>query len=145
MVKPLLEQKTFKKVKFVYSNDPQSIKIMESLFDMDKVESAFGGKNTAGFDCAAYAKRMKDEDKKMSDLVNSRCMSPSVMSELQQPESVASDEGGSEVSDEGGSDFNDEMMSILEGVDEKIGEESISSKDVANVDAAKELKLSENA
>lgn len=145
MVKPLLEQKTFKKVKFVYSNDPQSIKIMESLFDMDKVESAFGGKNTAGFDCAAYAKRMKDEDKKMSNLVNSRCMSPSVMSELQQPESVASDEGGSEVSDEGGSDFNDEMMSILEGVDEKIGEESISSKDVANVDAAKELKLSENA
>lgn len=141
MVKPLLEQKTYKKVKFVYSNDPQSVKIMDSLFDMDKVESAFGGKNTAGFDYVAYAKRMKEEDKKMAaDSINSNnCISPSVMSELQKSESFASEECGSEVSDEGESELNDEMM-------EKIGDQVLSSVDkgVTNGVAVKQLQLSEN-
>lgn len=62
MVKPFLEPKTYKKVKFVYSDEPQTMKVMEALFDMDKLESAFGGKNTDNFEFEAYAKRMKDEE-----------------------------------------------------------------------------------
>ena len=65
MVKPLLEPKTYNKVKFVYSDDPNSKKIMEDLFDMDHLESAFGGNDNTGFDINKYAERMKEDDKKI--------------------------------------------------------------------------------
>ncbi|PKU81164.1 hypothetical protein MA16_Dca014047 [Dendrobium catenatum] len=38
---------------------------MEELFNMDELEKAFGGKNEAGFEIKEYAKRMRDDDKKM--------------------------------------------------------------------------------
>ncbi|KAI6689344.1 hypothetical protein NL676_026172 [Syzygium grande] len=50
VVKPFLEPKTYNKVKFVYSDDLNSKKIMEDLFDMDQLESAFGGNDATGFD-----------------------------------------------------------------------------------------------
>lgn len=65
VVKPFLESKTSKKVKFVYSDNQASMKIMEDFFNMDELEQAFGGKNEAGFEIKEYAKRMKDEDKKI--------------------------------------------------------------------------------
>lgn len=37
---------------------------MESLFYIDKLESAFGGKNEAKFDIKIYAERMKQDDAK---------------------------------------------------------------------------------
>ncbi|KAL0404718.1 UNVERIFIED_CONTAM: CRAL-TRIO domain-containing protein C23B6.04c [Sesamum radiatum] len=67
LVKPFLELKTYKKVKFMYSDQPQSTKVMESLLDMDKLEPAFGGKSKGGFDYKAYAKRMKNEKKQKSN------------------------------------------------------------------------------
>lgn len=66
LVKPFIESKTFKKVSFAYSNDPQSHKIMEETFDMNALECGFGGKNSNGFDYAAYAQRMKEDDKKFT-------------------------------------------------------------------------------
>lgn len=65
IVKPFLDQKTREKVKFVYSNDTNTNKIMEDLFDMDQLESAFGGNNNKGFDITKYAERMREEDKRM--------------------------------------------------------------------------------
>ena len=65
MVKPFLEPKTAKKVKFVYADDPNTMKIMEDLFDLDQIESAFGGKDTNGFDVNNYAERMREDDKRM--------------------------------------------------------------------------------
>ncbi|KAE9458931.1 hypothetical protein C3L33_09169, partial [Rhododendron williamsianum] len=65
VVKPFLEPKTADKVKFVYSDDPKSMKIMDNLFDMDQLESTFGGKNKADFDINKYAERMREDDKKM--------------------------------------------------------------------------------
>ncbi|KAL7176025.1 hypothetical protein ACSBR2_029575 [Camellia fascicularis] len=65
VVKPFLEPKTANKVKFVYSDDPNTMKIMEDLFDKDKLESAFGGKDNAGFDINKYAKRMREDDKRI--------------------------------------------------------------------------------
>ncbi|KAE8669428.1 Sec14p-like phosphatidylinositol transfer family protein isoform 5 [Hibiscus syriacus] len=66
VVKPFLEPKTQKKVKFVYSDDPSSKKIMEDLFDMEKLESAFGGYDYSGFNISHYAERMRGDDKRMS-------------------------------------------------------------------------------
>ncbi|PKI48760.1 hypothetical protein CRG98_030842, partial [Punica granatum] len=65
VVKPFLEPKTYKKVKFVYSDDLNSRKIMEDLFDMDKLESVFGGNDTSGFEIGKYAERMREDDKKI--------------------------------------------------------------------------------
>ncbi|RXH74035.1 hypothetical protein DVH24_016857 [Malus domestica] len=65
MVKPFLEPKTCNKVRFVYSDDVNTKKIMEDLFDMNKLEAVFGGNDTSGFDINKYAERMKEDDKKM--------------------------------------------------------------------------------
>lgn len=111
MVKPFLERKTYRKVKFVYSDKPQSQIIMESIFDMEKLESAFGGKNTRGFDYETYAKHMKEEDHKMVNFINSGCPLPSDQTcNLLQSEELVS-ETVSEASDEG---------SILENIDDEI-------------------------
>ncbi|KAJ1392379.1 CRAL/TRIO, N-terminal domain [Sesbania bispinosa] len=77
MVKPFLEPKTYKKVTFAYPDNPRSHKMMEELFDMDKLESCFGGKNTVGLNYEAYAQRMREDDKRMSDFIDSGCSSPS--------------------------------------------------------------------
>lgn len=68
VVKPFLEPKTRKKVKFVYTDDVSTKKIMEELFDLDQLESAFGGNSTESFDMEKYAKKMKEDDEKMRSL-----------------------------------------------------------------------------
>lgn len=65
VVKPFLERKTYNKVKFVYPNDHNSLKIMEEHFDMDKLESSFGGNSQVGFNITDYAARMREDDTKM--------------------------------------------------------------------------------
>jgi hypothetical protein len=35
---------------------------MADMFDMDKLESAFGGRNTASLDITKYAERMRRRD-----------------------------------------------------------------------------------
>ncbi|KAF5193139.1 Phosphatidylinositol transfer protein [Thalictrum thalictroides] len=65
VVKPFLEPKTYRKVKFAYSDDVNSKKMMEDLFDMDKLEASFGGNNQMGFDINEYATRMREDDKRM--------------------------------------------------------------------------------
>lgn len=101
VVKPFLEQKTYKKVKFVYSDDIESQKIITDIFDMDKLESAFGGRNSVGFDYNQYAERMKEDDKKMSALSTS---GPSNISSQEQPlESSLSEAHSEEVLSEASS------------------------------------------
>ncbi|KAK9905299.1 hypothetical protein M0R45_000303 [Rubus argutus] len=133
MVKPFLEPKTFKKVRFVYSDNPQSQKTMEDLFDIEKLESAFGGRNPSGFDYEAYAQRMKEDDKKMSDFIESGCSpsyQPSIMSESQQSDSLAS-----EGSDEAGLSSDDEAASSnLEIIGDEIQDQSHHTNNVANGD-----------
>lgn len=65
VAKPFLEPKTANKVKFAYTDDPNTNKIMTELFDMELVESAFGGKDDADFDIMKYAERMREDDKKI--------------------------------------------------------------------------------
>ena len=49
--------------------------VMEEHLDMDKLESYFGGKNTVGFNYEAYAQKMKEDDRSMSDVFDSCCSS----------------------------------------------------------------------
>ncbi|CAA7395781.1 unnamed protein product [Spirodela intermedia] len=65
MIKPFLEQKTRKKVRFVYTDDPSSSKIMEDVFGMDRLESALGADSQLSFDYEEYANRMREDDKRI--------------------------------------------------------------------------------
>ncbi|KAK8934667.1 Patellin-3 [Platanthera zijinensis] len=65
VVKPFLEPKTSRKVKFVYSDNQASMKIMEEFFNMNELEQTFGGKNGGGFEFKEYATRMREDDRKM--------------------------------------------------------------------------------
>ncbi|XP_073152266.1 uncharacterized protein [Henckelia pumila] len=121
MVKPFLEHKTYKKVKFVYSDQPQSTKIMESLFDKKKLESAFGGDGADDFNFEAYAKRMIDAEKQRSDAKSLDDASPSdqisITSESQQSDLLS--DIGSEASDEDDpSPYDNEALSELENLDQ---------------------------
>ncbi|KAF7106567.1 hypothetical protein CFC21_107287 [Triticum aestivum] len=52
------------KVKFVYANKPESLKIMADIFDLDTLESSFGGRSTGtAFHINKYAERMRRADK----------------------------------------------------------------------------------
>ncbi|MCL7030114.1 hypothetical protein MKW94_002884 [Papaver nudicaule] len=64
LVKPFFEATASSKVKFIYSGNPESRKIMGDLFDMEKLESAFGGQNPSGFDYEEYSETMREDDKK---------------------------------------------------------------------------------
>lgn len=64
VVKPFLDPNTQKKVKFVYTKDEESQKLMESLFDLDKLECAFGGRSTCRFNKDEYATTMREDDTK---------------------------------------------------------------------------------
>ncbi|KAF7116613.1 hypothetical protein RHSIM_RhsimUnG0022800 [Rhododendron simsii] len=139
LVKPFLEPKTYKKVKFVFHNDQQSRKIMEELFDMDKLESVFGGRNSIGFVYEDYAKRMMEEDKKISDSTDNECLShsPSTMIlELQHSEP------NSDLTSEASDDETD-SSTFLEEVEEKIEGSSLGSKDVETVEVDTTSKRSE--
>lgn len=89
MVKPFLEPKTYKKVKFVYMDQPNTMNVMEALFEMDKLESAFGGKNTESFEFEAYAKRMRDEE-------TQKCLRTGNATELLQDSDLLTPDVGSE-------------------------------------------------
>uniref|UniRef100_A0A0A9SK49 Uncharacterized protein n=1 Tax=Arundo donax TaxID=35708 RepID=A0A0A9SK49_ARUDO len=62
IMRHFVEPKINEKVKFVYNNNSESQKIMADMFDLDKLESAFGGRNTASIDISKYAERMKRRD-----------------------------------------------------------------------------------
>lgn len=66
LVRPFLEPETYQKVKFIYSDDPDSQKMMEELFDLDQLESAFGGRNPIEFDYNEFQERMKKDEMKFS-------------------------------------------------------------------------------
>ncbi|KAF5735206.1 Sec14p-like phosphatidylinositol transfer family protein isoform 1 [Tripterygium wilfordii] len=148
VVKPFLETKTYKKVKFVYSDDPQSLKPMEEIFDMDKLECSFGGKNTAVFNYEIYADRMKEDDKKIT-FTASGCPSPiyqhSIEAASQHTESMAL-ENVSDASDEDGHSCSDELDNLnLERVDKSTQGVGLGCTEVGNdeEEVARETKTSE--
>ncbi|CAN6351526.1 unnamed protein product [Urochloa humidicola] len=57
-----IEPEMKEKVKFVYTNNAESQRIMADMFDLEKLESAFGGRNTSGIDIVEYSERMRRRD-----------------------------------------------------------------------------------
>lgn len=64
VVKHFLDRKTHQKVKFVYSNNPESFKLMEELFDVEQLSTAFGGKKMEIYDHEKNSKQMQEDDLK---------------------------------------------------------------------------------
>ncbi|KAL6864825.1 hypothetical protein ACP4OV_015976 [Aristida adscensionis] len=58
-----IEPKMKERVKFVYTDNSESLKSMADMFDLDKLESAFGGRSTAALDVVKYAERMRTRDR----------------------------------------------------------------------------------
>lgn len=113
---------------------------------MDKLDSEFGGRNSAGFDYEAYGQWMKEDDKKISDLISSEFASPipSITSESLHlsPNNICV------AYDEDDYSSCDETTSNLESAEKRRTQSlpPLSCKDVANsetAEVAKELKQSE--
>jgi hypothetical protein len=78
ILKTFIEPALKEKVKFVYTKNSESQKMMADMFDLDKLESAFGGRNTSDLDMAKYAQRMRSQDQlkgfcKHTNLNSSSC------------------------------------------------------------------------
>uniref|UniRef100_A0A6N2LWS1 Uncharacterized protein n=1 Tax=Salix viminalis TaxID=40686 RepID=A0A6N2LWS1_SALVM len=54
----------FRAVKFAYTNEISTSKIMEDVFDMDHLKAVSGGKGV-DFDTSKYAERIKEDEKRM--------------------------------------------------------------------------------
>lgn len=107
LAKPFLEPKTQEKVKFVYSDNPSSKQIVEDLFDMNLVESAFGGKDDSGFNINKYAERMREDDKKKLSFWTG-CENPPAIS--QQPSSAATTDSSTQNADSNTSDNDSDKI-----------------------------------
>lgn len=59
LIKHFAEPTLIDKVKFVYSNSSESQRIISDMFDLDKLDSKFGGRNTAGPDITKYGEEMR--------------------------------------------------------------------------------------
>uniref|UniRef100_A0A0A9B230 CRAL-TRIO domain-containing protein n=1 Tax=Arundo donax TaxID=35708 RepID=A0A0A9B230_ARUDO len=62
ILKHFIEPMMNEKVKFVYTENSESQRIIADMFDLDKLEFAFGGRNTADLDIIKYAERMRMRD-----------------------------------------------------------------------------------
>ncbi|XP_043698273.1 phosphatidylinositol transfer protein 3-like [Telopea speciosissima] len=123
VVKPFLEPRTSRKVNFVYSGDLNTKKTMEDLFDMDKLEVAFGGNSQTGFNIADYAERMREDDKRMPTFWTRE-------NSLVNPQPALANAPPFDQADaESGSDDSRENNSFSPGVD---SEECTDSSPVAN-------------
>lgn len=62
-MKPFLDPRTARKVKFVYSNDPASMKLVNDLFDPKQLEELLRDES---FDLEDYSKMMRQDDAKFA-------------------------------------------------------------------------------
>ncbi|KAL8531968.1 hypothetical protein ACS0TY_008541 [Phlomoides rotata] len=62
VVKYFVDQKTFKKVKFVYPNNKDSLELMKTFFDTENLPSEFGGKATLEYDHEEFSRLMIQDD-----------------------------------------------------------------------------------
>eukprot|EP01018_Ginkgo_biloba_P013695 Gb_31937 [translate_table: standard] len=62
IVKYFLDPKTFEKVKFVYPKNEESASLMQQVFDLEKLQSTFGGKNDSQYDHEEFSKLMRQDD-----------------------------------------------------------------------------------
>lgn len=122
---------------------------MEETFDMDKLESAFGGKNSIGFDYEDYAQRMKEDDKKISHIITSGSSSPPhqlpIMSDSQHQELLPSQvEPDDDNSDEAKSSSSEEISPSKQTLlDDNASDPPCEEKEISTITATgKEIQIS---
>ena len=59
IVKPFMDSRTAKKVKFIYKNDPASMKLLDEYFDSESVDAIL---NEDDFNLDEYAQKMRQDD-----------------------------------------------------------------------------------
>lgn len=67
VVKYFVDQKTFKKIKFVYPKHKDSLELMKSFFDTENLPSEFGGKATLKYDHEEFSRLMMQDDIKTAN------------------------------------------------------------------------------
>lgn len=68
MIRPFMDPKTVKKVKFINPKLPDNVTVMEEVFDLDQLDKQFGGNSTWIYDHEGYTKWMKEDDEKTAAL-----------------------------------------------------------------------------
>lgn len=63
-MKYFVDQKTSQKIKFVYSNNKDSLEIMKGFFDTENLPTEFGGKATLKYDHEEFSRLMIQDDVK---------------------------------------------------------------------------------
>lgn len=57
-----MDQKTSKKINFIYPNNKSSMELMKTFFDTENLPSEFGGKATLKYDHEEFSRLMVQED-----------------------------------------------------------------------------------
>ncbi|KAI3969870.1 hypothetical protein MKX01_038338 [Papaver californicum] len=88
IVKYILDPKTFKKVKFVYPQDKDSLELMKTYFDDKNLPTEFGGRANLQYDHEEFSKLMVEDELKATreklekmEHTNSDCLKPEVAQE----------------------------------------------------------------
>ncbi|KAH9301003.1 hypothetical protein KI387_012586, partial [Taxus chinensis] len=64
IVKYFLDPETFQKVKFIYPKSEESTSLMQQVFDLEKLQVEYGGKNNSQYDHTEFSKLMRQDDVK---------------------------------------------------------------------------------
>ncbi|CAI5476610.1 unnamed protein product [Closterium sp. Yama58-4] len=67
VIRPFIDPVTFNKILFVNPSKPDTVKKLEGIFDLDRLEEAFGGRSKWTYDHARYGEMMARDDEKTAE------------------------------------------------------------------------------
>ncbi|CAI5503478.1 unnamed protein product [Closterium sp. Naga37s-1] len=67
VIRPFIDPVTFNKILFVNPSKPDTVKRLEGIFDLDRLEEAFGGRSKWTYDHATYGEMMARDDEKTAE------------------------------------------------------------------------------
>ncbi|CAI5508081.1 unnamed protein product [Closterium sp. Naga37s-1] len=67
VIRPFIDPVTFNKILFVNPSKPDMVKRLEGIFDLDRLEEAFGGRSKWTYDHARYGEMMARDDEKTAE------------------------------------------------------------------------------
>lgn len=68
VIRPFIDPTTYQKIKFIHSTQPDAVKFMEEIFDLDVLERSYGGRSSWEFDFEKYSQLMAADDAKSDEL-----------------------------------------------------------------------------
>ncbi|CAI5997487.1 unnamed protein product [Closterium sp. NIES-64] len=67
VIRPFIDPVTFNKILFVNPSKPDTVRKLEGIFDLDRLEEAFGGRSKWTYDHATYGEMMARDDEKTAE------------------------------------------------------------------------------